>query len=236
MPGVTQHEGQRAAELGDSAIRCTIHNSVPEANPVSTHRSRFCAMCLVLASPLLAPGAAHAQLDIHVVPGHHFVMPQPMITDVPLSRFLTEGTMVRAETRSSPEVVLFVARMSRGKLVAQGMSAPFRLDAKSASSSAGMLLGAALNKEQLLTMPPLAGLGDAIVASQATPDRSLAVADLLEEPGAVFLLGGGGGGGIGGLFAEEEHVLLIAVVPAQASRYARSLARPMALALQGALH
>jgi hypothetical protein len=190
-------------------------------------------MCLVLASPLLAPGAAHAQLDIHVVPSDRFVMPQPTI-EVPLSRFLTEGTMVRAETRSSPEVVLFVARMSRGKLVAQGMSAPFRLDAKSASSSAGMLLGAALNTEQLFTMPPLARLGDAIVASQATTDRSLAVADLLEEPAA--LLGGGGGGGIGGLLGEEEHVLLIAVVPAQASRYARTLARPMALALQGALH
>jgi hypothetical protein len=198
---------------------------------MSMHRSRFFAMGLALASPLLAAEAAHAQLDIHVSAGEQFVMPQPTI-DIPLLRFLSEGIMVTAETRSSPDVVLYAAYMSRGKLVAQGTSAPFRLDAKTASSSPGMLLGAGLSSDQLLRMAPVAQLRETTATNQATAETSLRVAELLEDPGAAIGLPGMNPGIIG----ELEHVLLIAVIPARSSGYARSTSRPMVMALQGALH
>lgn len=80
------------------------------------------------------------QFGIGVIATDRFAALSPR-EPVPLIRFLTEGTAIRAETRSSAEVVLFVARASRGKLVSKGQTRPFRLDAKAASTSSGMRLG-----------------------------------------------------------------------------------------------
>lgn len=101
----------------------------------------------ILIAFLTGPAPASAQVEIHVIPNDKFVA-QLGGAEPSLLRFLTEGTLLRAETRTSLDVVLFVAQMSKGRVVAQGQSGPFRLDAKAASTTPGMRLGAALSEAQ----------------------------------------------------------------------------------------
>lgn len=186
------------------------------------HRARFSLICSSVAVCLLAPSLAHAQLDIHVIPNEAPIAKWSQ-GDVGLIRFLTEGTAVRAETRQSIDVVLFVARASKGKVVAQGQTRPFRLDAKAASTSSGMVLGSAVKAEQLLGLTPLAGLGETVAQKHETAKESMSDAELTAKPGSAFWLCGM----CPGIFAEQGQVLFIAVVPADPAMRERSQSAPL---------
>lgn len=184
---------------------------------MQTQRGRFSLICSTLAVWLVAPAPAQAQLDIRTDACEQCFVDMPP-TDIPLIRFLAEGTTLRAETRRSTEVVLFVAHASKGRIVSQGQTRPFRLDAKAASSSTGMLLGSALSQEQILGLASLARLGEAVVKGHTTANVSVSAAELLERPGIAF-----NAEDVRGL-REHESVLLVAVVPADARMRARSKA------------
>lgn len=192
----------------------------------AVHRARFSLICSIAVIWILAPQLAHAQLDIHVVPNDEFAVIQPK-PEAPLIEFLMKGTTLRAETRRSTDVVLFVVRASNGKVVAQGQTRPFGLDPRTASTSSGMRLGSVVSVEQLLRLPPLASFEDAIAASVYEPEQSIGAVDLTANPGAAFGLPGLNPG----IFGEQEHVLLIGVVPADPGMRERAQTKPLVIGI-----
>ena len=170
----------------------------------------------LLAVSLAAPKTVQAQLDIRVVPDDRFVA---MFSgkDLPLIRFITEGMNLRAEDGSSIEVVLFVARLSKGTIVSQGQTRPFRLDAKAASTSSGMRLGSALSKEEVLRLAPLSRQSEATAKGFTAAASSMSAAELLQRPLTAFSTANVRP-------PAGTDVLLLAVVPADAGLRARSKA------------
>ena len=193
---------------------------------------RFSLMCSTAAACLLAPSLAHAQLDIQVMPTEEFSLRS--VLNAPLIRFLAEGATLRAETRRSTEVILFVARASNGKLVEQGRTGPFRLDAKAASSSSGMPLGSALSEEQILSLPPLSGFSDAIVQSLATAQESISASRLLEQPGDALMIPALDGSSKE-LVAKQQQgdLVVIAAIPADPAVRERARTRPLFVVIAG---
>ena len=189
---------------------------------MDSSRTLRLASRFLLGLALLAPSAVEAQLEIHLVPNGTLAVRPPVVSwSVP--DYLLEGTSTRAETRQSTEVVLFVARLSRGKLVAQAESAPFRLDVKAASAASGVLLGTGLSRTQLLALSSLGPTAELGVAQVFTPTQTMSALELVERPGSAFGLPGMNPG----IFGEQEHVLVIAVLPAEARQRSRSRVGPL---------
>ena len=180
----------------------------------------------MLALGLAAPQPVHAQLDIRGGAGDRFVMIQPKI-DVPLQEFLAEGATIQAQTRRSVDVVVFVARASEGRIVAQGQTRPFRLDAKAASSSTGMTLVPALSERELLALAPLTPLREVPLAAFTTTRESVSASELLRRPQAAF-----NAENVRHPTVIRDHadVLLVAVVPADEGMRSRSRAGLLFLA------
>jgi hypothetical protein len=170
----------------------------------------------LLAVSLAVPKIVQAQIGIRIVPDDRFVA---MFSgkDIPLIRFITEGMNLRAESGTSIEVVLFVARVSKGTIVSQGQTRPFRLDAKAASTSSGMRLGSALTKEEVLRLAPLSRSSEAKARGFTAATSSMSAAELLQRPLTAFSTANVRN-------PAGNDVLLLAVVPADAGLRARSQA------------
>jgi len=177
---------------------------------------RSSLIATVLAVSLAAPKIGQAQLDIRIVPDDRFVA---MFSgkDIPLIRFITEGMNLRAEGGTSIDVVLFVARVSKGTIVSQGQTRPFRLDAKAASTSSGMRLGSALTKEELLRLAPLSRQSEAQAKGYTAAASSMSASELLQRPLTAFNTANVRN-------PAGTDVLILAVVPADAGLRARSKA------------
>ena len=190
---------------------------------MSTHWTRL-SLLPALFALLVLPAAATAQIDIRVGNSGRFFVPLPAGADdqpPPVLRFLGEGTSLHAESASPVTVVLFVARTSKGKVVSTAETAPFRLDAKAASTSSGMLLGSAVTKDQLMALRPVRSLAKAIVLDIAQPGQPVYAARLVEDPAGVFAA-------LQGAFMEND-ALIIAAIPADATLRRQAAVRPMAL-------
>jgi hypothetical protein len=139
--------------------------------------------------------------------------------------FLTDRASIHADSRSGTEnhvpVVLFVARVSNGKLMEQGRTDAFRLNLEATSSSSGMRLGSVVSHEQLLSLAPVAKLGGATVLRHAMTREPVSAAELLARSSAV--LAAVQAAAYGDL-QNDESVLVIAVVPADERLRARSKA------------
>lgn len=196
------------------------------------HRARLSLIAFAVTMCLLSPAVARAQLAIHVVPAEEFVL-RPPILDVPLIRFLAQGATLRAETRRTTEVILFVARASNGRVVEQGQTAPFALDGKAASSSSGMPLGSALSEEQILRLPPFAGLSDAIARSLATAQESISASRLLERPGDALRIPALDGSSKDVVSMQQGELVLIAAIPADPAMRERARTRPLFVRIAG---
>jgi hypothetical protein len=112
--------------------------------------------------------------------------------------------------------VLFVARVSNGKLMEQGRTDAFRLNLEATSSSSGMRLGSVVSLRQLLSLAPVAKLGGATVLRHAMTREPVSAAELLARSSAVLAAVQAAD------LQNDESVLVIAVVPADERLRARS--------------
>jgi hypothetical protein len=181
------------------------------------HRDRLALFGSALAVCLAAPASAHAQIGIRLVAGNSYPPQQ-----IPLVGFLTDRTSIHADSRSGTEshvpVVLFVARVSNGKVMEQGRTDAFRLNLEAASSSSGLRLGSVVSHEQLLSLAPVARFGRATVLRHAMTREPVSAAELLARSSIILAA-------VQAAFDDlrnDESVLVIAVVPANENLRSRS--------------
>ncbi len=131
-----------------------------------------------------------------------------------LAHVTKSGLAVQSDVRVSMDVVIVFVRLSKGKVVAHGETAPFKLDPKASSTSTGMLLNGSLTDKHLASVAQL-NLTEFVVGGFQNATKSISAGALLTDPGRAFPIGTARGG------------MVIAIVPADPAARQRSSARPL---------
>lgn len=111
------------------------------------------------------------------------------------------------------DVVLVLTHVDRGKVIARGESAPFRIDAEAAAARGGVPLGRALGKDMLLGVAPLRP-AEFMVTGHSRAERQLDAVGAVADPGPAFPM-------------MQRQVVIVAVVPADRAARRGARVRPL---------
>lgn len=159
---------------------------------------------------------------------------------------LARGTTVRATGETS--LVLVVAQVSRGRLVARSATDAFRIDPRAAER--GVVLGSVVSQRQIEGLTSVRRVARETGRYYVPATHPVSAADLVERSGVSFMAvlddafgdrsvpggygggwaqNGGGGGYGGGAYLQSADYLVVAAVPADPRLRARSTVEPLIL-------
>jgi hypothetical protein len=171
------------------------------------HRSRAVFLLVILFGLAAVGGipAAMAQSTVKIGVESAFQSSETSLNSS-IPEILARGTTVRATGES---LVLIVAQVSRGRLVARSATDAFRIDPRAAEQ--GVVLGSMVSRRQIEGLKSVRQVAREVGRHFVMAARPVSAVDLVEQSGVSFMAvledafgyptGGGGGYGGGGAVA-----------------------------------
>jgi hypothetical protein len=181
---------------------------------VPFHLGAVVLACLPLtigdAGPVAAQGRGSLEIDVRLSEAG-----KRMIGETEKNMVDVLGTVtIHLSQAAVSDVVLVIAHVSGGRVIARGESAPFRIDAEAAAAPDGVLLGRFLDKEGIRSVAPLRP-AEFMVTGHSLAARQVGAVEAVADPGPAFP-------------TEGWQEVIVTVVPADQATRRRARVRPLA--------